>query len=74
MTSTSAGPGSLAYAEETDRMARANHRLALSNYENIWPWRYFKWRRVHREVKRVQGVVRDRLNVHAQAMGWEREL
>lgn len=70
MRSTTTTPGTLAYAEETNRMAQANHRLALTNWDNTLPWRYLKWRRVHREVKRGEQIVRDRFNAHAAAMGW----
>lgn len=52
-------PGSVAYAEET-------HRMALDLYDDAVPWRYLRWRRKMREVKRRQAL-------HAVAMGWERE-
>lgn len=67
------GPGTLEYATETRDMATANHRLALSNFDNIWPWRYLRWRRVNREVHRVRDEIQHRRDLHADAMGWERE-
>lgn len=51
------GPGTLAYAQET-------HRLALTNFDNVLPWHWLRWWRVHREVRR-------RMAVHARAMGWK---
>lgn len=57
MTSTRSEPGTLAYALETADMA-------LTLWDDAVPWRYLRWRRKLREVKRRQ-------KLHAQAMGWK---
>lgn len=41
----------VAYAKET-------HRLAVSNYDNVWPWRWLCWWRVNRTVQSRRKVWR----------------
>lgn len=51
------------YAQETHRMALANHDRALALYDLIWPWRWHKWFREHRAIRATMREVERRRDV-----------
>jgi hypothetical protein len=50
----------VAFARETQRRAEANRRLALSNFDNLPPWRWRTWWRVYRSVNAEIDVIEAR--------------
>ncbi len=57
----------IAYQRETARMATETERLANTNWANIVPWRYFRWRRVHKQVKAELAEINRRADVGEMA-------
>lgn len=56
-----------AFAEETARRAHANYDLVMSNWDNIWPWRWIRWFRIDRARQREHRVIQER---SAQLHAW----